>query len=206
GYAQAGKRENLLTCAELLRVAPDKSHVAKLLTGFEQAFAGRSLANLPDTLVKALAERGGGSLVIRLRQGQAEAVAQALKIIANEKASAKERLALVQIFGEIRQPQCVPVLLKVVADPGNDSLRQAALAALLPFNDDDIASKVISLHNSFSKDTREVAQGLLASRKTWARQFIQAVDAGAIDKKSIPHDLVRKMTLHKDERIGELIR
>ena len=205
-YAQAGKRENLLTCAELLRLAPEKSHVGKLLAGFEQAFAGRSLANLPDELVKALAERGGGSLAIRLRQGQPEAVAQALKIIANEKAGAKERLALVQIFGEIRQPQCVPVLLKVVGSTANDSLRQAALAALLPFDDPVIAAGVISLHNTFSKDTRQVAQSLLTSRKSWARQFVQAVDAGSIDKKSIPLDRVRKMSLHKDESIAAMIR
>ena len=205
-YAQAGKRDNLLTCAKLLRLAPDKSHVGKLLTGFEQAFAGRSLANLPDDLVKALAERGGGSLAIRLRQGQAEAVAQALKVIANEKASTKERLALVQIFGETKQPECVPVLLKVVAGPANDSLQQAALAALLPFDKADIAARVISLHNSFSKDTRGVAQSLLASRKSWARQFLEAVDDGAIKKKVIPLDLVRKMTVFKDERIAELVR
>jgi putative heme-binding domain-containing protein len=205
-YAQAGKRDNLLTCAELLRIAPDKGHVTKLLAGFEQAYAGGSLANLPDELIKALAQRGGGSLAIRLRQGQAEAVAQALKVIANEKASTKERLALVQIFGEIRQPQCVPVLLKVVAGTGGDRLRQAALAALLPYDDADIAARVISLHNGFSRDTRAVAQSLLVSRPNWARQFLQAVDAGDIKKKAIPHDLVRKMTVFRDERIAELIR
>src|SRR5262249_31925086 len=119
-------------------------------------------------------------------------------------AGAKERLALVQIFGEIRQAQCVPVLLKVVAG-GDDTLRQAALAALLPFDDAEIAAKVISLDSRFSKDTRSVAQSLLTSRKTWARQFLHAVDAGTIDKKSIPLDLVRKMSLHKDESIAELI-
>jgi putative heme-binding domain-containing protein len=111
----------------------------------------------------------------------------------------------VQIFGEIKQPECVPVLLKVVAGPANDSLQQAALAALLPFDNADIAAKVISLHNSFSKDTRGVAQSLLVSRKTWVRQLLESVDTGAINKKAIPLDLVRKMTVFKDERINELV-
>src|SRR5207244_51297 len=67
-YAQAGKRKDLLTCAELLNLAPGPESARKLLTGFEAAFAGRSLANLPEELLKALARHGGGSLALRVRQ------------------------------------------------------------------------------------------------------------------------------------------
>ncbi len=204
-YAQAGKQENLLTCAKLLRLAPGANQAGRLMKGFEQAYAGRPLANLPDELIKALADRGGGSLALRMRQGQGDAVEQALKVIADDKADAKQRLTLVQILGEVKHPGSVPVLLQVISRPGDDRLHEAALSALLPFDDPAIGAKVVLLHNSFSKDTRGVAQSLLASRKTWTRQLLQAVHAGTIDKKTIALDLVRKMTVHKDDAIAELI-
>src|SRR5262249_31008852 len=68
-YAQAGRQKDLLTCARLLRMAPGPGQAKHLLAGFEQAFTGRPVANLPRELVEALAARGGGSLALRLRQG-----------------------------------------------------------------------------------------------------------------------------------------
>jgi putative heme-binding domain-containing protein len=204
-YAQAGKRRDLLTCEELLHLAPGRESVRKLLAGFEQAYAGRSLAHLPDELIHALAKSGGASLSLRLRQGEAAAVEQALTIVANDKADAKERLTLVQILGEVKQPRSVPALLQVVADARDESLRQAALASLLPFADPAIGASIIKLHSRLSPDSRGVAQGLLASRSTWTRQLLEAIDASKIDKSQVPVDLVRKMTAHKDEAIASLI-
>src|SRR5439155_5687942 len=110
-YAQAGGHKNYQTCAELLHLAPDKQHVAKLMAGFEQAFPGRPLANLPDELVKEMARRGGGSLALRLRLGEADAIDQALNLITSDKADKNQRLGLIPIFGQIKEPRSVPVLL-----------------------------------------------------------------------------------------------
>jgi putative heme-binding domain-containing protein len=189
-----------------LRLAPGRAPARRLLAGFEQAYAGRPLANLPVELVKALAARGGGSLSLRLRQGEAAAVDQALKTVAADKADAKQRLALVQILGEVKEPRCVPVLLHVLAQTRDDRLCQAVLAALLPFDDPAIAAGIVKLYPLLSADSRSIALGLLASRKTWTRQFLQAVDAAAIDKRSVPPEVVRKMTAHRDDVIAGLIR
>jgi len=205
-YAQAGKRKDLLTCAEILRLAPGPDSAHKLLTGFEQAYVGRSLANMPEELVTALAKSGGGSLSLRLRQGQPAAVDQALKFVLNNKADTKQRLALVQILGEVRETRCVPVLLQLVSQGGDEGLRQAALGALLPFDDPGIATGILKLYPRLSADSRGVALGLLASRKTWTRQVLQAVDSAAIDKGSVPLHVVRKMTAHRDDVIVALIR
>ena len=57
----------------------------------------------------------------------------------------------------------------------------------------------------FTDDARSVAQTLLASRKTWALELLQAVDEGKIDPKTIPLDTVRRLTAHRDERLARLI-
>jgi putative heme-binding domain-containing protein len=211
-YAQAGKQKDLLTCARLLDLAPGPEHARKLLAGFEQAFAGRSLAGLPDELVKALAKRGGGSLSLRLRQKDAAALEEALKIVGDSRASVKQRLSLVQILGEMKEPRSLPLLLEVVSRPGNEAMRQAALTALLPFDDLKIGARLIttltrraSEGGSFPDEVRRVALGVLAARKTWARQLLEAIDQGTIDRAVLPLDLVRKMTVHRDARIAALI-
>jgi putative heme-binding domain-containing protein len=53
---------------------------------------------------------------------------------------------------------------------------------------------------------REVAESMLASRRAWSKQLVVAVDAGKIPPASIPPPTLRKLLLHRDDRIGELVR
>src|SRR4029434_4281236 len=46
-YAAMGQRKDLLTCAKLLEMAPTKEHAGRLMAGFETAYEGRTIANLP---------------------------------------------------------------------------------------------------------------------------------------------------------------
>jgi putative heme-binding domain-containing protein len=205
-YAQAGRQKDLLTCAELLRLAPGPEQARLLLVGFEKAFAGRPVANLPKELREALAARGGGSLALRLRQGDASAVETALKTIGDAKAKADERLQLIQICGEAPQPRVVPTLLRVLDDADHAELQQAALQALQVYSDAKIGAEIIQRYADFSPKLRGAAQALLASRATWALQFVQAVDTGKIDKAAVPLEAVRKLLLHPGDKIQELIR
>ena len=92
------------TCAKLLELAPSKEHAGKLMAGFEAAYEGRTIANLPVELAAAMAKAGATSPTLRLRQGDSAAVAEALAMIADDKADAAKRQQLVAIFGTINQP------------------------------------------------------------------------------------------------------
>ncbi|HEY7428597.1 MAG TPA: PVC-type heme-binding CxxCH protein [Gemmataceae bacterium] len=204
-YAAAGTRKDLLTCARLLRLAPDAEHSKLLLRGFEEAFHGRPLGNLPAELAEALAKYAGSSVVLGLRQGRTDAIEKALKVISDAKADANERLQYVQILGEVKQPKAVPVLLGVVEHSRDDVLRMAALTALQPYVDLAVARTVVRLYGSFNDDVRDVARTLLASRKAWALALLEAVDRGTIDRAALPAEVVRKLTAHRDERIARLV-
>jgi putative heme-binding domain-containing protein len=204
-FAAVGTRKDLLTCAQLLHQAPDPERSKLLLRGFEEAFQGRSLGSLPTELTEALAKLGGGSTLLALRQNRPEAVAKALTVLANDKADASERLQYAQVFGEVRQPRCLPILLSIVERSPDDSLRMAALTALQLYDDAKIGTAVVALYSKFTDAPRSVAQTLLVSRKAWLLALLEAVDAGKLDRTTIPEDVVRKMTLHRDPRITQLV-
>jgi putative membrane-bound dehydrogenase-like protein len=203
-YAATGQRKDLLACATLLELAPSKEHAGRLMAGFEAAYEGRTIANLPVELAAAMSKAGAASPIVRLRQGEKAAVAESLAIIADDNADAAKRQQLVTIFGTINQPSCVPVLLKVVAESRNDALRSTALAALQSYNDPLIIAGVLAAYGNLSDQIRDVAQSLLSSRQSWALAFLQAIDGGQIDAKTVTEPTVRKLLLHDSPRIAEL--
>jgi putative heme-binding domain-containing protein len=205
-FAAEGGRQNLMWCARLLQSAPDANAAKRLLTGFEQAFSGRPLANLPPELVEALAARGGGSLALRLRQGQDEAVSEALDLIDNPKADRKQRLEVVAVFGEVAQPRCVPVLLQLLATAKDDETRHAALAALKSYPDAEIGNQVAQRFSDFSPDVRDTARTLLASRAAWALMLLKAVEAGKIEASLVPTEVQRRILSLRDDRLAPLVR
>lgn len=204
-YAQAGTRKDLLVCARVLRMAPGPAQTARLMAGFEEAFKGRSLAALPDELIEALAQSGGGSLALQVRLGRGDAVTKALTAIADNATKRDDRLPLIQVFGEVKQPASVPVLLKLAAQDGDSAFRKAALTALQPYDDFRIAPAVVSLYRDLPEGVRPAAQTLLASRAAWARQLLEAVDRGGVPKDLVPLDVVRKIEFHKDPQIAQLV-
>ncbi len=203
-YAATGQRKDLLTAAKLLELAPTKEHASRLMAGLEAAYEGRVIANLPVELASAMAKAGASSPTIRLRQGERAAVTEALSMIADDKADAAKRQQLVAIFGTINQPTCVPVLLQIVANSRNDGLKSAALGALQSYSDPSIGTTVIDLYNNLPDQVRDVAQSLIASRKSWTEQFLSQIDTAKIDAKTVSEPTVRRLLLHDSPQIATL--
>ncbi|HEV7223633.1 MAG TPA: c-type cytochrome, partial [Pirellulales bacterium] len=204
-FAATGARSDLVACAKLLALSPDQEHSRMLMRGFEEAYQGRPLTGLPTELIEAMSKVGGQSLALGLRQGKPEAIDKALAIVADDKADGNERLQYIQIFGEVKAPKSVPALLGVVRDTADDGLRMTALTSLQPYSDPSIPAAVIELYGKFTEDARSAAQTLLASRKPWALELVQALDDGKIDPATIPLDTARKLTVFRDDRIAQSI-
>jgi putative heme-binding domain-containing protein len=204
-YAAAGGHENLMSCVKLFRRAPDADATRLLLAGFEAATRGRALSGLPDELVKILAEVGGDSLPLALRQGRPDAVAKALAVASDPKADIDRRIELIETFGEIKQPGCVGSLLTLAQRESGPRIQAASLAALAAYDDSRIGTAVVALYPRLADDPRSAAESLLCSRKPWSLLFLEAVDAGRINPRDLKPEFVRKMTIHRDPRIAELI-
>jgi putative membrane-bound dehydrogenase-like protein len=204
-YASTGQRSDLAICARLLKQSPTPETTKALMQGFEEAYQGRSLSNVPPELIAALSAAGGGSVSLKIRQGDAAAIDEALKIIADEKASAPKRAEYASLFGEVKTPKSVAILQTTLTNTGDDGLKSAILTALQAYPDPEIATAVLTQYANMNEDVRAVAQSLLVSRKPWALSLAEAVDRGQIAPASLPLDTVRRMTIYKDDRLAELI-
>ena len=205
-YALAGTRGDLLSAAALLNAAPDKPGIDRLLKGFEEAFQGRSLAGIPEELVAALAKSGGGSLALRFRQAQPDAVAEAIKLILDAKAKPEVRSQFIEICGQINSDELRSVLLSVVRNEQNSSVLATALSALQNYDEADIAADVTTRFSAFPEDAQLAAEALLVSRTVWSKQLLAAIDAGTIDKEKITNSALRKMLMHGEDSIDAAIK
>ena len=205
-FAQAGTGADYAACVALFRAAPDRAGGLRLLKGFEEAFAGRSVAGVPKDLLEETAKLGGGSLMLGLRRGDPKAVEKALATVADPKAPTAERLSCVEVLGEVPQQRAVPVLLAVVRGREATGLRKAALTSLQRYDDRQVGAAVVALYSGLPDEVRDAALSLLASRKAWAGQLLEAVESGTVDKDAVPADTLRKVLLLRDDRLTALVR
>ncbi|MEZ6040283.1 MAG: c-type cytochrome [Planctomycetaceae bacterium] len=204
-YAVSGTREDLLQAATLLKGAPDDECVDILLKGFEEAFQGRSLATIPAPLAKAIAATGRGSLALKLRQGQTEAITEALKRISDTNTNSSDRSQLIEILGQTAPAESLRPLLQVVAAEKDDRVLSAAITALQSFHDPEVAVSVVRRFNELSQDARLAAESLLAARPEFATVALNAVDEGRLPADTLSAQTLRKMLMHNDPRIQQLV-
>ncbi len=204
-FAQAGSRKDLLTCAALLELSPDTASTRQLLNGFEEAFAGRSLANLPDELVSVLAASGQASLALRLRQGEPAAITEALARLSDDSADLAERRQIAALFGEVQSADAVVVLLRL-AGHSDAELRRAAIGSLQRYDAPQIPAKLVDLLPTLPVDAQPLALSVLSGRAAWAKVLLERVKAGEIDADLVPGSLVNNILLLGDEGNAALAR
>jgi putative heme-binding domain-containing protein len=205
-FALAGTRQDLVTCAKLLQLSPGHEETSKLMAGFELAFKGRSLAQIPDELAEAIARTGGESVVLGLRRGDARAVDEALRVIGDATEPNERRLRYIEILGEVRQPRSQPVLLRIISNDRDQLLQKAALTALQRSTDSVVATAVLDRFQTFDQGARTAALGLLASRPEWSLQMLQAVDAARLPASIITPDAAQKMKTYSDPKLLQFLR
>jgi putative heme-binding domain-containing protein len=198
-FAAAGTRHDLLTASELLKLAPADKHRKRLMAGFEAAYAGRSVANLPDDLLRQIDRFAADSPMLGLRQGRQAAVEQAIKVILDDAADPTLRVQFVQILGEVHQPRAVPALLTLATQSRDSALRSAALLSLRRYDDRTIPASVLAVFAKMTQDEQAAALRLLVARASSAQALVAAIDRGEIDKQAIPADIVWELSWHQDK-------
>src|SRR5581483_10557974 len=114
-----------------LAMAPSAHATARLMVGLLEAFRGREIGALPPKLAEALDRYqqglGKSDLALGLRRGDADTLAEALKIVADDKADRPTRLAYIEILGQIQQPKVIPVLTRLLGGSGSSAIKRVAL-------------------------------------------------------------------------------
>ncbi|HLN30529.1 MAG TPA: PVC-type heme-binding CxxCH protein [Gemmataceae bacterium] len=210
-YMAAGSAADLTACSRLLAVAPGPAEIDLVISGMDQALQGHRLRNVPAELAGQIADllsrRGADLTLLRLglRMDIAQAYERAIQVISDPKAPAGKRISLIDVLGQLGKPECVPILLQLLRGPEATSVRAAVLTALQPFPDARIAEQVLAMYPQLPPDLRPRAQTLLCGRLASARDFLRAVDRGRIDAKEVPFDQLRRIMLHNDEELNQLV-
>lgn len=211
-YAMTGDAENYATITKYLALAPDKSCARLLVTGLKEGLQGSDLVGLPAGLTEALkpyqSEFFGGPLALALRQGDKEAVGEALKLIADHQSDMNQRLTYVRILGETDQPSSVPVLLKLVENSkSSNGLRQAAILALRRYNQEEIGKRILKAYPQFRGNAglRNAAIDLVSSRAVWTHELFHIIEQDKrINKIDITDQQARRFHLLEDAAISTI--
>lgn len=195
--AAPGGTKNFEWCAALLSQAPDASSRRELIAGFEQAFAGRALPALPETLVNALVRAGGGSLSLRMRQNDPAAMEVALRLIADTSSPLTERVRVITTFGEVAHPAAARLLAPRLSEPKREIVR-AALTAAAAYDAPALTQTILLNYPNFAPEEKTIALSVLASRRESARALVDAIERREVEATSVPLDMREKLRLVAD--------
>tara|TARA_R110002072_G_scaffold239784_3_gene397751 strand:- start:1154 stop:4327 length:3174 start_codon:yes stop_codon:yes gene_type:complete len=211
-FAAEGSPESYRVGARLLAMAPNDDAKAILIQGFEEAFVGRKVEVLPEALREQLAvfreSRPGSDLPLRLRQGDAAAIKQALQLIEQSATPIRTKVALIETLGEIQDEKALAVLRRRLQGDPSGAVKLAALQALSRFPGEAIGSSIASAYQSSMDDRgnlRETAIRVLSSREPWASVLLDEIDAAKINAERVPADVVVQMQAFENPALRERV-
>lgn len=209
-YLLAGGPENMATATELMQLAPSAEAARPLLDGLAEGLRGREATEIPARLQQLVdqyrQQLGENTIDLALRQGNEQALEQALVRLKSPETSIGEKLAYIKVVGEVDLPTLVPALLDLVQNNGTSpALRQAALQSLSRYSDAEIGQQVADWYPDrlrAERDMRQAAQDLLISRPEWAKMLLDKIrNTHQIAAEDIPREKVQQLLLLPDEAL-----
>jgi putative heme-binding domain-containing protein len=190
----------------LIQNAPGDAERQILYAGINDAFEGRPLGKLIPDLAALLAKSGNADLAARA--GDKAALAAAIRSIGDDDPKLKDRrIKTIELLGQVGPAEAAPALLDVALKSQWHSVRRAALAALVHFNDPAIGRSIIAGYDKLPKDqaVRPAAISTLLSRKPWTLDLLQAIETGRIDKSDLAPDQLQRLRQSDDRAIAALM-
>ncbi len=210
-YAAGATAEDFVACARLLAAAPGEAEFDILIAGMEKGLAGRKLASVPPELAAVVeglhveCESRPERIRFAIRLGSHAVLERALALIADSKVAQADRLALIEVVGQVGDPAAVGPLLKLLNDAEPAGIQTAARTALERFADPRIGAAVLALLPKTDSAVRTRALTLLCGRAATSELLLEAVDRGEIKPDQVPAAQLRQIALFKQPRIEELL-
>ncbi len=201
-------------CASLLASAPSAEATRPLLSALDESVQGRQAATVTPALSHAVIERWVREptdvTLTRLaaRWGNASARRQALAVARDHREPERDRLALLDLQGELRDRESMGMLLDLAIRDASASaaVRLAALSALGRFEDQSIASALVATYPRQSEASRSRVRELLLSRTAWARIYLAAIGRGDLPAKDLTLEQLGRFPALQDPSLAVLLR
>ena len=204
------RRKGFVFTTDLVADASDEVRPA-MLRGVEAALEGRSFERfLPEvndwlTTLNSKHPTDENLFRIRVRFNHGDALATAHAQVNDPKLPDAERVKVMQLLGQVRRAESLPVLLVVFRDGKSEIVRAAAIAAAQNFGDPKVGAELLAAFPKLTGGLRTQVLSSLFARPATALSILERVDAKAIDPASIPVEHLRSAMEFKDAKIVALI-
>lgn len=198
-FTSERSQANLGVCARLLAIAPGLEEKRQFLRGMADGLAGESMVSIPADLEAAMAPlwadgtTDAGLLAVAARLGSRRAAEAAARLVADSNAAEADRISLLRVLAERRDERVRGPMLALLAEGESRELRQEALAAIQSMGGDDDGAEVLKQATRRDDGWRIACLSVLASRPSWGRLVMDAVDSGRLSANQVPRDVVRIM-------------
>ncbi|MCA9411939.1 MAG: c-type cytochrome, partial [Candidatus Omnitrophica bacterium] len=201
---------NLVSAGTLFTLAPDQDSRNRLITGFAKGLQGKTFEKIPQPLATILLQvldknPSEEALAFALRLGHPGAVSMAIDQIGSNDEETAKRVRLIEILGEISHPDALLPLVHLVGSNAPEKVQEASLRALENYSDPAIPKHLYSVLDQVSGNIRSRSINLLAGKEVWTLEFLKKVDSGEIPQDYATLTPLRRMMLHKNEQIADLV-
>lgn len=189
---------------------PSEQKTLDILNGLSFALKGQRSAPMPqgwnevETKLSASANPEIRALVqsLSLTFGSQSALAALKKALTDKSADSTARKTALDSLLNSKDPSLVPLLQDLLADA---QLQGQVIRALAAFDDPKTPTAILTAYNSFDAASRRDALNTLASRASFAKPLLDAVNAGAVPKKDLTAELVRQLRNLKNSELNDLL-
>ncbi len=206
-----GRAEDLAACVAFVRALNDPTVRRQALEGLALALKDRQVDQPPGwkELFARLLKDGDGrvqQLARRLAVNfqDREAVRRALAVAADARRGVPERLDAIRALALARPPEARPVLLELLAKGDGDALRREACRALAGYDSPDVPRAVLAGWKGYPPALRVEAVNLLAARKSWARDLLDAVGAKRVPRTDLTDNTILRIRAFNDRKLNQL--
>ncbi|MGV3757748.1 MAG: family 16 glycoside hydrolase [Verrucomicrobiota bacterium] len=190
--------DTLSPLVQVLAQSEDAQLQLDILKGISDGLKGQSRVSMPkgwETAAKKLAQSPNAKVQELTRNlslifGSSTALADLRDQLKNTSATPAARISALQSLVAAKDAELEKLLPAFINDP---ALRSAAIKAAGGFNDAAISRVLIQSYGTFTAAEKRDALIALASRVTFAKDMLSAVEQNRIDRKDLSADIVRQL-------------
>ena len=206
-YSAEGTEDGLDCVVRLLKAAPDDAARDTLWLPILQGLKDRPRNESGSEQKKLATEHDLAQIVLeRWRAKPDDLTLLSLTLTLNPDLDVDRRFALMSLLAEFGKPEIAQPLLELIQSDDPEPVRIAALKALGRFDNADVTSRLIDLHQSpISPSMKSQIRDVLIGRKSFATALLTAVDDGRIPPASIPVEQLNRISLLEDPELDSLV-
>jgi putative heme-binding domain-containing protein len=212
--ARAAEAEPMAALVEVLKESKDPQLQLDVLKGMSAALKGVRSAPMPkgwsevETKLTASKNAQISTLAqsLGLTFGSQKALAALRDVVLNfppkKDADLGTRRAAIASLASVKDPGLPPILEMVLK---RGELQSDAIKALAGYDYPGTATAILNVYGTLSTAERRDALNTLASRATFAKPFLTAIDEKKIDSKDLTAEVVRQLRNLKNAEVDQLL-